>query len=1507
MSVLSIDRVMDWKVQMKRNGRPPRRLEWLEFRQLLAGHSSPIESDDATVLHAGEDTSANTAPLAVDDDYAILEDSGLLFVLAPGVMANDADLDRDSLTVEIEEPPIHGTLNLLPNGTFIYNAQPDFFGVDTFTYRLADRHGEYDVATVQIKVNPVHDPAEGVLDVYHVRPGERFVVNANQGVLVNDRNPDLEPLVAVLESDAALGEVALGRDGSFVYQSPPKAAVDAFWYRVDDGDDESLPTRVDLIVNTPPKGVADQYSVAEDEVLVVSAVRGVLANDRDADRDPLKVSLVESTKFGSLDFSVDGSFTYRPNPNYNGKDDFSYRLADQNESTDPVRVVLSVLPVNDVPQAVADRYVTLPNTEISIPINNGLLRNDLDVEGGLMIRLVDRPAHGELRMATDGSFVYQPEEGFSGVDRFLYQAVDGQDLSQPALVTIAVVSSPITISEVMVSNAGALSTIVREDVGSAAFEGERISPDWIELHNNTTVPLELGGLHLSDSRALPKRWKIPRGTVVQADEFVVFFASGDPTDDVRYDERGYLHTNFRLSGSEDEAVLLTSYDGRVLHELVLQGTTQRTNVSYGFENAEEPRYYLQPTPEAVNAEALQEIVADPKFSVTRGFFAEPFQLEISAGTPFSEIRYTIDGSQPSETSRRYHGPIWVDKTQVIRARSWKKGSVPSRVATQSFLFLEDIVHQDADLALQAGFPSSWGGVEPDYGLVTDRDLPLVVGDLTASDDAARNVLRESLMSLPSLSVVMDTDDLFGEQGIYSNPEKDGVDWERTTSVELLLPDGSEGFQVDAGIRIHGGAHRSMLYSKKKSFRLLFKGKYGSADFSYPLFGPDATDRFQSLVLRMESNDGWSAKPSRGQPLYTRDQFSRETFLAMGQPASHGRNFHLYLNGQYWGMYNVVERADEAFGEAYFDSDRYAWDGFNNEWPMNAAGDLFRRHRGLEVWKTVKRMSNAIRAAESEAERTARYMALIGRNSDGSENPSLPQWIDPVNYVDYLLVNYYGGNGDWPHNNFISGRENSPNSEGLKYFPWDTEITFGLGSKRDGNLLEDQNGAANPWYDLRLSREFRLLVADRIQRHFFNGGALYVDPEYPHWDSDHPERNVPASRLMRLTDSIRDALVAESARWGDQHREVPYTRDIEWQVEVDRVLSEWLSSRSAELFELLRERDLFPKLKAPVFLQRGGVVNVGVPIQLTAERGKIYYTIDGVDPREVGGAVSASALEYQGELRLSESATVKTRAFDGEVWSALDEATFLVDGRNPMVNGLRISEVNYHPAPLRPIEIDAGIDDVGEFEYIEIINVSDQILDLTRTQLLRIDGEGVEFDFSRGRVKQVAPGETLLVVENREAFELRYGHGHRIAGQWRGRLSNRRETLHLYTDGLRIHQFTYRDDWYPNSDGIGASLEVIDDDAERDRWGNRRQWRASIPGGTPGQNGGIFPGDINGDRRFTPSDIVLALAAGEYEDGVAGNSTFREGDWDGDGDFTSQDFVFMFQLGTFEVEDSNKGG
>ena len=180
-------------------------------------------------------------------------------------------------------------------------------------------------------------------------------------------------------------------------------------------------------------------------------------------------------------------------------------------------------------------------------------------------------------------------------------------------------------------------------------------------------------------------------------------------------------------------------------------------------------------------------------------------------------------------------------------------------------------------------------------------------------DQAKQAIADSLLAVPTLSIVLKTDDMFGTQGIYSNPENTGERWERATSVELLQPDGSEGFQIDAGIRIQGGAFRSFGLTKKNSLRLVFKTKYGPDKLRYPLFGPDAVDEFDTVTLRMESNDGWQWGDAGGQPQYARDEFLRRTQLAMGQPASHGTSMHVYINGFYWGLYNLVERPDQSFG------------------------------------------------------------------------------------------------------------------------------------------------------------------------------------------------------------------------------------------------------------------------------------------------------------------------------------------------------------------------------------------------------------------------------------------------------------------------------------------------------------------------------------------------------------------------------------------------------------------
>src|SRR5690606_22852156 len=109
------------------------------------------------------------------------------------------------------------------------------------------------------------------------------------------------------------------------------------------------------------------------------------------------------------------------------------------------------------------------------------------------------------------------------------------------------------------------------------------------------------------------------------------------------------------------------------------------------------------------------------------------------------------------------------------------------------------------------------------------------------------------------------------------------------------------------LRMHGGAFRQHSLSLKHSMRLLFKADYGATKLEYPFFGEGATDRYDGMVLRMESNDGyaWSAAGSRAQ--YARDAFGSRSQAALGQVSSHGNRVHLYINGVYWGVYNPVER------------------------------------------------------------------------------------------------------------------------------------------------------------------------------------------------------------------------------------------------------------------------------------------------------------------------------------------------------------------------------------------------------------------------------------------------------------------------------------------------------------------------------------------------------------------------------------------------------------------------
>ncbi len=621
-------------------------------------------------------------------------------------------------------------------------------------------------------------------------------------------------------------------------------------------------------------------------------------------------------------------------------------------------------------------------------------------------------------------------------------------------------------------------------------------------------------------------------------------------------------------------------------------------------------FFSPPTPGAANNTIFDDFVRDTHFSAHRGFLSAPIDLEITTDTPGAEIRYTLDGTRPTATEGLvYMAPLRIDRTTCVRAAAFKAGLIPTNVDTQTYIFLDDVVRQDYQAALDAGFPDMWGGIAPDYGM-DSRVIGQTGPDSFNGKYAA--TIKDDLRTLPTMSIVLPLDDLFGTNGIYTNSVQRGLGYERAASVELIHPDGTIGFQEDCGLRMQGGYFRSHDATLKHSFRLLFKGIYGATKLRYPLFGPGAPDRFDQITLRAGANDSYSWVGPWGRTLYTRDSFMRRTGLDMGRVESHETFVHLYINGFYWGMYNPVEHLDSSFSATYFGGDKENWDIIKQGgWATSGTADAW----NLMLTTCTQGLSG-----------NTAYYRLQGLFTDGTPNPAVPNLLDVQNFIDYMIINLYGGNTDWPHNNWRTARDRD-HGAGFKFYLWDTEFALGLGSDLNTNLVGANNGVAAPWPALKANADFRMLLADRLQKHFFNGGVLAVDSSRPAWDPSHPERNRPAARFKEVCDAVQSAMVAESARWGDMHRTGPLTRDEHWAPERDNLLRNYFPQRSGVVLQQFRSAGLFPNVTAPVFSRFGGSIEPGFVLKMTEGDGAIYYTLDGTDPRLPGGGLAPNAILY----------------------------------------------------------------------------------------------------------------------------------------------------------------------------------------------------------------------------------------------------------------------------------------
>lgn len=638
-------------------------------------------------------------------------------------------------------------------------------------------------------------------------------------------------------------------------------------------------------------------------------------------------------------------------------------------------------------------------------------------------------------------------------------------------------------------------------------------------------------------------------------------------------------------------------------------------------------------------------VADTEFDVGRGLFDSdaPFNVTISSATPDVNVSFSVDGSDPSLASNSNVctgvAPVVVeidpaaasvacpDGTSVARLptagftlRAYAHGPdlAPTNVDTQTYLFPSRVLDQPAELP---GWPTydyddRGGPGHHDYEMDPD-----VVGDPAYAQD-----LLVGLREIPTMSLVANADLLYQT---YRGGEQISV------SVEILYPDGS-GEQADAGAELH--SHDRI----KNSIRLELKTEFGDAKLDTELFrrarlhGEGAVTEVDRVVLRAGNNRSWARSFNPDRTTYTTDQWIRDTQLAMSGVGARGNFVHLYLNGIYFGLYNPTERPDEWFTSGNQGGEPEDWFAISHGGPKD--GDPARYDY---LFDTL--IVSDLSSPESFAE--------------------LSDYLDVSNFSDYLLLHWYAGITDWPTNNWWAGVRTQPPGP-LQYFAWDGEWSFATeeqGSPERPEVHPDfaqgrgkGSGSASAllFNSIKENPEFLLAFADRAYRALFNDGAL-VD-------------EVAIERFAALNTVVENAVVAESARWGDavtRDGEPTRTRDVDWQNEV-AFTSGYLSNAARDLVSSLRDHGYYPNVDPPRYLNNGSALAVThvtaneelyeVSIERDGQSGSIYFTTDGSDPRALGGAPQGQGADGGTVVTLQTDTLLRARTLDGNEWSAVRE-------------------------------------------------------------------------------------------------------------------------------------------------------------------------------------------------------------------------------------------------------------
>ena len=831
------------------------------------------------------------------------------------------------------------------------------------------------------------------------------------------------------------------------------------------------------------------------------------------------------------------------------------------------------------------------------------------------------------------------------------------------------------------------------------------------------------------------------------------------------------HTNFGINNT-GETIYLFSPSQNLLSQLNVNCQDLDNSVGSFPDASSNITIFAPPTPAATNNESqtFSAYLLPPVFSEPSGIYNSTIQISISnPNTTESLITYTLDGSDPTIISQIYYGGIInISSSKVLKAKAFAYNFLPSPLAASSYLF--NVNH-----------------------------------------------------TTPIVSVVTDNANLYGENGIFDNWQ---FDWEKAAYVEYFDTDENLIFSQAAGMQIDGGAGGSRS-NPQHSFRIeLAHSVLGSVPVDYQLI-PNRPERttYSKFYLRNGSNQ-YLTIPYKDAALVTATCDGTKNYFSSMEPVS------VYINGEYFGLYELREKIDAEYFDVYENADAETLDILT-----------------LSYWYGL-----VLRATEGSTEHffTAFDDFLQIDPEQNNFWDEADQYFDLEYYTDYILAESYAGNRDWPYNNIKIYRSDKTNYR-FRFCVVDLELCLnpnGWTSTADdpiGFLFStDQNiPYIKIWHQCIQNEQYR--------NYFINRFADLMNTAYN------------TERILSVENEYYEKMLPEMPnefeRWGDPNQ-IP--QQMEMFNNNHEILQSELSARTGYVREFINTG-----------FELGGQVSVTVDAT-PANAGKIK--INTVIPNELpwtgvyfnGNPVTISAIPNAGyEFDYwqpnpiigsgNNNQTINVNIFTSANFTAVFDET--------QVEGiLSISEINYHSDSTR----DAG-------DWIEFHNYGNSALDISGWWFTDSNVANV-FEFQAGTILQ--PDERIILAEDLNKFNSQHNVTENIWEMGFG-FKNSGEQLTLYDNfDLQKLSLNYTDslEWQVAADGYGRTLELADDELNP---ALPESWFAGCIGGSPATayypcNEAIIFSEINYNSKpeadagdwvelFNRSDEDIVLANWKFRD------------------------------------------